>query len=160
MLVICWDLRAIDHGGVYFKDKSPLVSLNDSSDSKTLNSHSHLERTIVYFCLLCQRLGVYRCMILSLGFLFCSINLYFCPSLNSFFISVLSNLDFLIPIFSSEVSSNFNNLLLLFVHYYSEFSFDMRKGLLSLLLWTLVALFLLFFVNLATMVTLSVSTIL
>ena len=32
----------------------------------------------VYSCLLCQKQGVHRCMDLSLGFLFCSIDLYFC----------------------------------------------------------------------------------
>src|SRR5574341_1102534 len=34
--------------------------------------------SIVYSCLLYQRSGVHRCMDLSLGFLFCSIDLYFC----------------------------------------------------------------------------------
>ena len=34
--------------------------------------------SIVYSCLLCQRYGVCRCMDLSLGFLFCCIDLYFC----------------------------------------------------------------------------------
>ena len=33
--------------------------------------------SIVYFCPLCQREGVHRCVNLSLDFLFCSINLYF-----------------------------------------------------------------------------------
>ena len=33
--------------------------------------------SFIYSCLLCRR-GVYRCMDLSLGFLFCSIDLYFC----------------------------------------------------------------------------------
>ena len=34
--------------------------------------------SIVYSCLLCQRKGVHRCVDLSLGFLFCSIDLYVC----------------------------------------------------------------------------------
>ena len=33
--------------------------------------------SIVYFCPLCQREGVHRCVDLSLDFLFCSIDLYF-----------------------------------------------------------------------------------
>ena len=37
-----------------------------------------LKRLIVYTCLLCQRQGVHRCMDLSLGFLFHSIDLCFC----------------------------------------------------------------------------------
>ena len=34
--------------------------------------------SIIYSCLLCQRYGVHRCVDLSLGFLFCSIDLYIC----------------------------------------------------------------------------------
>ena len=34
--------------------------------------------SIVYSCLLCQRYGVHMCVDLSLGFLFCCIDLYFC----------------------------------------------------------------------------------
>jgi len=33
---------------------------------------------IAYLCILCQRQGVHRCRDLSLNFLFCSIDLYFC----------------------------------------------------------------------------------
>src|SRR5574341_823119 len=39
---------------------------------------SQLHLSIVYSCLLCQRQGVHMCVDLSLGFLFCSIDLYFC----------------------------------------------------------------------------------
>ena len=34
--------------------------------------------SVVYACLLCQGYGVHRCVDLALGFLFCSIDLYFC----------------------------------------------------------------------------------
>ena len=34
--------------------------------------------SVVYFCLLCQRLGIHRYVDSSLSFLFCSIDLYFC----------------------------------------------------------------------------------
>ena len=45
------------------------------------SQHHLLKRlffSIVYFCLLCQRQGVYRYMDLSLGFLFCFIILFLC----------------------------------------------------------------------------------
>ena len=45
-------------------------------------SQDHLLKRlyIVYSCLLCHRLIDHRCMGLFLGFLFCSINLYFCSN--------------------------------------------------------------------------------
>ena len=45
-----------------------------------LSQHHLLKRLfpIVYSCLLCQRLINHRCVGLSLGFLSCSIDLYFC----------------------------------------------------------------------------------
>ena len=45
------------------------------------SQHHLLKRLSLIHCiflLLCQRQGVHRCVDLSLGFLFCSIDLYFC----------------------------------------------------------------------------------
>ena len=41
-------------------------------------SQHHFLKRFVYSCLFCQRYSVHRCMDLSLGFLFYSIDLYFC----------------------------------------------------------------------------------